>query len=484
MGRRRKQSLVALATLAGALLAWFLLRADPAPEEGSGPRSASPAPLAQEAAREEAPTLTPKDPRKGPSGAPLPPLARLPPASVPVIDEVTVDKRSVCFNEDIHVSVKARAGGLDDAFLRYRVAGEAGPVVSLRRLSLPSKERPVERGGYTVTVTGRDGLHATVPLPDIEVKDCRVPNEFELVHHLEPGTDGVVRFVASPVGHNPNIEAVAKGGVDDAPRFEPVRYVWTFGDGTTVETAEGTVVHDFSARAQAGQYAYFLVRCEAHDAQGQVLHASKSLELKNPAFESFVKEGTVRLQARVLPAVAGEDGTLTVPVRLWHAWERPVTVKTVKLRRHGATELGRADEAHPPSRPAVEELFVGPALGATQVPASGHAFHVRFAPEADRDVAAKELRIEGETPEGWPARGTVVVVRPEVDPVVRRLLVDGDWRARVLRARTHLGRADVTEKEVMDLEGEGVYRGLSREFQGTPPPGFAPPEPVARAEDW
>jgi hypothetical protein len=64
------------------------------------------------------------------------------------------------------------------------------------------------------------------------------------------------------------------------------------------------------------------------------------------------------------------------------------------------------------------------------------------------------------------------------------MLVDGEWRSKVLRARAHLDKADVTEKEVMDLEGEGLYVALPRAFRGTPPPGFSPPAPVAQAEEW
>lgn len=142
-----------------------------------------------------------------------------------------------------------------------------------------------------------------------------------------------------------------------------------------------------------------------------------------------------------------------------------------------------ADARHPPSRPAVEELFVAPALGVSRIPREGIVVRVGFDPEGDRDVVAKELRLEGETPEGWPVMGGFIAIRPEVDPVVRRMLVDGEWRSKVLRARAHLNRADVSEKEIMDLEGAGLFLELPRAFRGTPPPGFAPPEPGVSSEE-
>jgi hypothetical protein len=480
---RRKKALLVSALLALAALLWFVLRAGPVSPAAPAPVAAS-TPREVEAAQEEAPTLFPRVPQRRASGEVVPPLERLPPARTPVIEEISFDKKSVCFNEDLQVTVRARAGGLDDAFLRYRVAGMEGPVVSLRRLTLGSSlERP-ERGGYTVTVSGRDGTHVTVPLPGIEVKDCRLPNEFELVHAPEPGSEGRVRFTASPVGHNPDLDAFLAKGVDESPTFQPVRYVWSFGDGTTVETTEGTVVHDYGARPQTTLYSYFLVKCEAFDAAGQSLGASKAIELKNPAFETFVKQGVVQLLAQPQPARVDADGRVTVPVRLWHQRTTPVTVTSVKVRRHRGEALGSADEAHPPPTPAVEELFVAPALGTSVISAGGTLAQVAFDQESDRDVAAKEFRLEGQTPEGWPVRGHFLVSRPDLDPVVRRMLVDAEWRAKVLRARLHLKKAEVTEKEVMDLEGEGVYVSLPRAFQGTPPPGFAPPEPQVALEQW
>jgi hypothetical protein len=473
----QRKSVIAAALLAAGLLGWWWLR----PEEPAAPVASVPAEAHAEARDEEPPTLFPRVPRLKPTGEPIPPLERLPPARTPVIEEVVLDKRSVCFNEDVQVTVKAHAGGLDDAFLRYRVAGEEGPVVSLRRLAMGGMP---ERGGYQVTVSGRDGTQVSVPLPELEVKDCRLPHEFELVHALEPGTDGVVRFTASPVGFNPNIDEVLAKGADPTPRFEPVRYVWTFGDGTTAETTEGTVTHDFSARPQGTRYSYFLVRCEAFDAEGRSLGASKSVELANPAFDEFVKKGAVRLLARQQPAQVEEEGHVTVPLRLWHSWATPVTVKSVKVRLHQGQDLLYSDEAHPPSTPAARDVFAASALGTSVIPAGGVVTQVRFDAEADQDVVAKEFRIEGETPEGWPVRGTVLVTRPDLDPLRRRMLVDADWRAMVLRARVHLKKTEVTEKEVMDLEGEGTYVDLPRAFQGTPPPGFSAPEPVAKVDTW
>lgn len=476
---RWKKVAVPSALLVLALLGFLLTRGGPE-------RSRE---VAQErAAAPEAPTgeVAPPSPRalapqRGPSGEPVPPVQTLPPPSTPTIEEVVLDKKSVCFNEDVLVTVRARTpDGRDDAFLRYRVGDEEGPVVSLRRLSSATSGLP-ERGGLLVTVFGRDGSRASVPLPPLEVRECRVPNEFELVASVEPGSDGVVRLVASPIGHNPDVDEVARTGKDTSPTFQPVKYSWTFGDGSTVETSEGSVVHDFGQRPQASLFSYFLVTCEASDAQGNTLVARKSVELKNPAFEQFMTKGTVRLLASPAPARVEADGRVTVPVRLWHTWASPVRVTAVKLRRHRGVELNTSDESNPPSTPSVEPLSAG-ALGAVTIPGGGWVAPLSFDAASDRDVVAKEFRVEGVTPEGWPVRGTFVVTRPEVDPVVRRMLVDLEWRSKVLRARKHLDKAEVTEKEVRDLEGAGLFLDMPRAFEGTPPPGFAPPSPPS-AED-
>ena len=480
--RRPQRVLLALAGLVAlALLGWLLSRETPA-------TSLATAPEAPSLASPRAPSPEPasrvlQTPEKTPRGEVVPPITRLPPPGTPIIEEVTLDKRSVCFNEDVTVTVRARTpGGRDDAFLRYRVAGEEGPVVSLRRLSLDTPGGLPERGGSGVTVSGREGTSVSVPLPDLEVRDCRVPDEFELVHTLEPGTDGVVHLLTSPIGHNPDLDAVRARGVDDAPPFVPVLYRWSFGDGTTAETGEGSIVHDFGARPQTARYAYFHVRCEAVDAQGRTLTASKSLELKNPAFESFMNQGTVLLLSQPGPAEGGGQGPVTVPVRLWSTWTTPLTVTAVRLRRHRGPELRHADERHPPSTPSVEELSPG-ALGASRITPEGIVARVRFDPERDRDVVAQEFRLEGTTAEGWPVKGRFLVTHPALGSLERRMLVDGEWRARVLRARALLDKTDVTAEEVMALEAEGRFLDLPRAFQGTPPPGFDPPAPPAQ-EDW
>lgn len=479
--RRPKQVAIAAAVLALALLLWWLRSEQPTSPETPAP--GAPTSASVEPSPDEPPTLFPRVPRRRVNGTPVPPIERLPPPGAPVIDEVLVDKRSVCVNEDVRVTVKAHVpGGLDDAFLRYRVAGQEGPVVTLRRLTMAAPGPLQERGGYTVLVTGRDGTHASVPLPDIEVKECRLPNEFELVYTREPGTVGTVRLAASPIGHNPDIDSVREKGVDSNPRFQPVRYVWTFGDGTTEESTESFVVHDFGERPQTSAYSYFSVTCEAVDAKGQKLTASRTLELENPAFETFVRKGTVPLLSHARPA-AVEDGLVTVPVRVWHQWASPITVKSVKVRRHRGSELMNADESHPPARPADEELFAALALGSATVPPGGLVVPVRFDAESDKDIAAKEFLVEGETPEGWPVKGRFVATRPDMDPVVRRMLVDRDWRLKVLRARQQLKKAGITEKEILDLEGEGLFTDLPHAFEGTPPPGFAPPPPPPSAED-
>ncbi|WPB79971.1 hypothetical protein KYC5002_12595 [Archangium violaceum] len=482
--RLSKKVLLALAGLAAlVLLGWWLTRAEPAaPTLASAPEPRPPQAL--RAPPPEASTRRP-GPGRTPQGELVPPITRLPPPRAPIIEEISFDKRSVCFNEDVTVTVRARTpGGQDDAFLRYRVAGEEGPVVSLRRLSLGSSGGLPERGGYTVTVTGREGMHVTAPLPELEVRNCRVPDEFELVHSPQPGTDGLVGLSTSPIGHNPDLDAVLARGKDDAPPFLPVKYVWSFGDGATAETVENSVVHDFGRRPQTTRYSYFLVKCEAVDAQGRTLTASKSIELKNPAFESFMNQGMVRLRSQPWPALVGEDGRVTVPVRLWHAWTSPVTVTAVRMRRHRGMELRHSDERNPPSSPTVEELPASLALGAPSIPLDGLFMNVTFEPERDRDVVAKEVRVEGLTAEGWPLKGHFIATRPGLDPLERRMLVDGEWRAKMLRARAHLDRRDVTAEEVMNLEAQGLFEDLPRAFQGTPPPGFEPPEPQPSEEEW
>jgi hypothetical protein len=69
----------------------------------------------------------------------------------------------------------------------------------------------------------------------------------------------------------------------------------------------------------------------------------------------------------------------------------------------------------------VEPLPAG-ALGAVEIPAGGSMASLSFDVEGERDVVAKELRVEGQTPEVGVTRGFTVRADMTRPPCVIRLL--------------------------------------------------------------
>jgi hypothetical protein len=394
----------------------------------------------------------------GPAGAGAMPSTRpgLPgaagPAAAPIIDEITVEKTSVCEGEENLVTVRAHTpGGVDDAFLHGVIAGEPGlsvPVVSFR--ARDGEVRP-----RSILVFGRGDAPVEVPLPAFEVRDCMAERRVLVELRLRSNTESEFDLTA-------RIQELA------ATRpFEPVRWRWDFGDGTTAETTDPWIVHDFEDRPQDSLYASLMVRVEAIDGSGARIAGRQMIVIQNRAFANLVFAGTVTLAVRLMPRFpeAGPDGVVRGRVRLWHHRPDPVTIDRIVARRN-----------YHDQRPYQErELEVERVLGTRTIRPSGLEIAVQLDTRAEPDLFSIDYWLEGTSAEGLPVRGFFPVMSPAAVPTrddhipVR----DPAMTARILRARELLGQELVTDEDLWALERQGAFDDLPE--PGTTPAGGAPP---------
>jgi hypothetical protein len=184
----------------------------------------------------------------------------------PVIESVTVDKTEVCRGEEnfVHVSVATVDG--TDADLRIWLAGPhfmggtlTGPRLPIRMFAPMTEEAPA-----MVMVTGAGGTHAEQPLPFVTVKDCNADPFLRIqVRHADGPKPDLYTFSASTTG-------------------QALRDVtWSFGDGSSIPSAEPEAQHDFGGRQQLSAYADFLITATARDENGRTVRGYTTLELVN-----------------------------------------------------------------------------------------------------------------------------------------------------------------------------------------------------------
>lgn len=423
---RRHRLKIVVAAVAALLLVWWFHRG------GGGWTAAAPASAPRAAA------VTPEviAPQRYRSSSEV--RAVVADAKAPVIDEVVLEKSEVCDGEENLVTVKAHSPDPeDDPFLHYMVGGSTGQRVIVRGSSDPKAYDHAQ-----VIAFGRNGVSTTVPLPRFTVKPCKAAHELLLTYRMLPNRPSELELTAAVVAHGA------------ARPFEPVRLVWTFGDGTRTETSVPVEQHDYSKRPQRSLMSSFVVGCTAYAASGEKVEGRTSLELTNLAFETFAYKGVVKLVGELEPRFpqADADGAVTERIRLWHFHDRPVQIR--RLQRTKLVVGGRSsvEEVSP------RVLGIGQ-IGAGQT-AESQPIRIDFRQEPD--VYSVEYYVEGVTDDGWPVSGNFAVMQPPRPPTPDHHdpVVDPVLKAKILRARDLLGKRYVTDEDIWRLEREGLMTDL------------------------
>ncbi len=437
-----------------ALMAYLLWPARSPRESPSRAGSPAPEPTAVQAQvttaeRVEAPAL---------SAAPRGPRAPERRAAPPVVDEVTVEKPSVCSGEENLVTVHAHTTDGSDAFLHYVVDGSMGSSVPLRLLLGPDGK--VE-GRHTVTVFGRDNAFVSVPVPDYEVRDCQPEHVVLVTGRVQPNT-------WSEMGLDARVVTVPAAPAP-AKKFVPASYTWAFGDGETGTTPGGYVVHDYEGRAQDTLYSYFTVRVDVRSADGELLTGRTTLPLINPAFEALAQKGIVQILIALDPRFPelGADGRVVQKVRLWHTRPDAVTIDAATVTRYFEGAAGETEPA------AVD---VASLLGSATIPpgspqrGGGATTTVVLDTLQDPGVFSMTYRLSGRSREGQPVMGSFSVMRPPPRPTAENSqpVVQPALKAKVVAAREILGRDVVTDEDLWRLEREGRFAGLAASSAAPP----------------
>jgi len=228
---------------------------------------------------------------------------------------VAVDKREVCRGEEAIVSIRARATDGAAEYLNFGVMGHpdmAGPRFPLHLT------KSLEDGEMRVFARGKAGEVTLAAIPSIQVKDCDTPLAVTIGYQRKAAMMDRAWLTAS----------VALGGnaPNDAP-FEPVAYVWDFGDGKKETTTSADVEHSYEGRLQSTSYSYFFVTVSARDAAGREARGSRSLRFVNLGFGALERDHQVMLFTGVHESATGDER-----IWLYHGHSRSVRLDRVIVK--------------------------------------------------------------------------------------------------------------------------------------------------------
>jgi hypothetical protein len=454
---RRRLTIILIVLVCLGLLAWLLLRGVKSKPPGSitavAPTTFGAAPPASQQG--------PFDPRAVPAFFGNEPA--------PVIDSITVEKPEVCEGEENLITVRAHTVNGTDAFLHYLISDQTGQQVPLKSWITNRKNLPPR----IVTVFGRGNAATTVQLPAFLVKDCQPYRSLVVRHRARPNTEAEYDFFAF-------VTELGSKRDQRAEPFKPVQYQWSFGDGTTATTTVPVVTHSFEHRPQDTLYSQFLIGVEASSAKGEKLMGRMSFQLMNHVFEDLSKKGVLRLLFALEPRFPEiKDGKVTHRVRAWHTRPDPVAITKVTVVHH---YYPTKDQAGVPETEALPGE-IARILGQTDIPPGpGIETVVTELGGKPRDWFQVDYLFEGETVEGWPARGAFSVLMPSPTPTKDRHVpvTDETLLAKIRAARKILGKDTVSDEDIWRLEWEGKLDDVvPRDVSGKGPvrgPAAPPPQ--------
>jgi len=372
------------------------------------------------------------------------------PAQPPVIDEIVVEKPSVCEGEENLITVRAHDPAGNDGGLRCLINGQAGFAVPVRAWNNDEDPNAPPR---SVQVLADNGGFVTVPIPDYQIHECTPAARLRLSSSLMPNSTGEYRFQTKIImSVPPGTEQPKSYAMAD---FHATRFQWDFGDGEKQTTDSGYVIHSYEFRRQDSHFSYYVVSVVASDDKGRSLAARYSLEIMNPAYEELHVKGIVKIMSHMTPRFPeiGSDGKVRQVVRLWHFRSEPITVTrlTAYYYSRSSEELGSSP------------VPAGELLGTDRLPpGQGISVQVVLDTEDNAELGFITYDVQGTTADGQHAMGTFSIMRPPDPPTRDRNIPVKDpmLAAKILEARRILGKEFVTDEEIWALERQGRFEGL------------------------
>jgi hypothetical protein len=395
-------------------------------------------PVAADRAPGTARTTAPPAPTLGSSPEPV--LASGPEV---VIDGIDVEKRDLCAGEETVITVRAHAVRPEDApDLQVQVDGIPGTQVALR----PAAYAGADGAAPRVVAFIHPDRRVEMVIPAYRVNGCKADRMVEVVHRPMANAPDQYEFWAKVV------EVMSR------EPLRPVRYRWSFGDGTTAVTSTPIVEKSFRERSQDTLYSQLLVTCTVEGVGGIEVTGHDNVSLLNQAYENLHRKQIVVLQFDKprFPQLDA-NGVVQFPVRIWHHDVAPVTITEVHvLRVDRQTAPGAGGPAERQLEMPVEAL-----LHTTSIPPTGITITAKLDTRAEPDVSYYLYRLVGQTDDGTRVAGEFSVMRPTDLPTPERSTPVSDplLMGKILQAQEILGKQYVTDEDIWRLEREGKIDG-------------------------
>lgn len=251
-----------------------------------------------------------------------------------IIQEIKLEKTTVCAGEDVMVTVTGRNPGGDDGNLVYRIGNIRGNPAILRFNRTGTREFYV--------VARNEGTGIDFKKVEIEVVDC--PGKAFLV------VDGKL---ASLKSEEAEFEVLKKSGIGNQCTYE-----WKFGDGSTAKSDHGFTTHNYALRDQKSFQSSFTITVTATDTEGRSATGRCSISFPNiHYFSSMMNDMIIPAQYDNFPAQ--KESLLEVPIAFKNIY-------SVDASFSGATIELKPCSAGQPQTTAVT---IGSIMGATRLPA-------------------------------------------------------------------------------------------------------------------
>ncbi len=211
-----------------------------------------------------------------------------------IIQDVILEKKTVCSGEDVLVTVIGHNPNGSDANLAYRIGDMRGNPAVLRF------KKPGKREFYVVAQDG--GSHVDFKPVEIDVIDC--PDRIQIV------LEGKLSSLKS---EEAEFEVVKKTGIGERCSYE-----WDFGDGSKTSSTYGYITHNYALRNQKAFQSTFTVKVKATDDEGRTATGRCSISLPNTHYiSSLLNDAIIPAQYNSFPVLKGS------------CYEAPVSFKNI-----------------------------------------------------------------------------------------------------------------------------------------------------------
>lgn len=253
-----------------------------------------------------------------------------------IIQDVILEKKTVCSGEDFLVTVVGHNPNGSDANLAYRVGDARGNPAIIRFI------KPGKREFYVVVQD--EGSHIDFKKVDINVVDC--PDRVQLV--LEGK-------LASLKSEEAEFEVVKKTGIGERCTYE-----WDFGDGSKTNGTYGYITHNYALRDQKAFQSAFTVTVKATDSEGRTATGRCSISLPNTHYiSSLLNDAIIPAQYNSFPVLKGSYYEVPVSFKNIYDTDAFFSGAVIEVQPCASSKNSAAVNANPGSLLGVSRLTAG-----------------------------------------------------------------------------------------------------------------------------